>query len=244
MGLPKKVRRFDVATIMETAFEQHEWKGDAHHCGVFFTDTKGYCVNKVLAIRATHEEKAPQVFYSFFTKAIDEKVTKEYPYENMDKNPKKHHLLHTKPELTLRDMDHLFDIEEEQGFFTAATEEMCATIEEKIPNKRERDRAIANFELSKKEVAFALERNKKNVENELHKEILCTDELKWVPEKTSTVALNANTLHTVLRIFTGKTKVSFRVSHGKMKLTGCLSTEEGEEALVEVVLSLMKGLKN
>lgn len=240
MDIKNRVRRFDIATILETAFINNEWKGDEHHKGVFFTDDKGYCVNKVLAVRAYHEEQAPKVFYSFLAKSIDEKVTIDFPFAEMNVTPKKHHLLFNDKTMTEELIDDLFSIDEAHSVCEVTVSDISSPIVEVVPNKRERDRTQVHFTLSSHNMNFAVVREKKS-EQIIHYEKANVCNVDWNGEKGSrNIKVNANTLFTVMNLFSEKTKVSFQFAHDRMKITGCLSTKEERTARVEVVLSLLK----
>lgn len=241
MKREKRVRRFDIASILETAFEQNEWKGDEHHRGVFFTDDKGYCINKVLAIRAQHEEKAPKVFYSFFAPTIDEQVTLDFPYDEMELKPKKHHLLIDKKKMMEEDMDDLFTVSPIAGEMTIECDEVYKPIDESVPNKRERDRTQVHLKSLENGINMTVVRTKKSEQIIRYSRDLVCSELEWNDKNVYKGKINANTLHTVLQIFPRKTKVLFQFARDRMKLTGNLSTLEGEQSRVEVVIALMKG---
>lgn len=239
MTREKRVRRFDIASIFEKAFEHNEWKGDKESKGVFFTDEAGYCINKVLAIRAQHEEEAPKVFYSFFAPSIDEQVTLDFPYTEMKANPKKHHLLFKKSTIGESEVGSLFDIDS-IGELVIYNEDVCPTIQEVVPNKRERDRTQIHLKPNEEGIKMNLVRSKKNQQTTLHSFVAPGIKGKFNNTQKYQATVNANTLHTVLRIFPEKTKVLFQFSHDRMKLTGNLLTEDKATSRVEVVLALMK----
>lgn len=243
LQLENKVRRFDLACALETAFEQNEWKGDVHCKGVFFTDKRGYCVNKVLAIRIEHEEEAPDVFYSFHATCLDNKVVPTFPYQNMETKPKKHHLLINKEKIKKEDMDHLFVMDTPHDEVVFYNTELLESLSEKLPNKRERDRTQLHIIRKKVGVHFEIVRLKRNEKDILSKQQIDTEKYLFheTDEQTRIAKVNANTLHTVLQIFEAKTEVSFRISHDRIKITGELSTLEGKKTQVDVVLALMKG---
>lgn len=238
-----KVKRFDVACALESAFKHHDWKGDDHYKGVFFTDTKGYCVNKILAIRIEHEEKAPDVFYSFAAKNIDEKVMIEYPFSAMDMKPKKHHLLSERKELRKKELDSLFGNLGDCDEFKIAGHELFGILEENVPSKRERDRTQVQLIRRAEDCRMEIVRHKKHEKEVIAKKELPITDYQFIEEeKIMKVAkLNANSLYTVLQLFPTKSEVSFCISRDRIKITGNLSTLEGRKAAVEVVLSQMKG---
>lgn len=239
----RRVKRFDVACALESAFEHHDWKGDNHYKGVFFTDTNGYCVNKILAIRIGHEEQAPEVFYSFTANTLDDKVMVEYPFNQMEMKPKKHHLLSERKELQRKELDQLFEQAEESDDLTLNNDEVFLPIAELVPNKRERDRTQIQFVCKESGCRMEIVRYKKHEKEILFKKDLPSDHYNFKDGDgfQRTARLNANTLHTVLQLFPRKSEVSFYISRDKMKITGNLSTLEGEKAAVEVVLAQMKG---
>lgn len=239
----RRVKRFDVACALESAFQHHDWKGDNHYKGVFFTDTNGYCVNKILAIRIGHGEQAPEVFYSFTANTLDEKVMVEYPFNQMEMKPKKHHLLSERKELQRKELDLLFEHVEESDELSLNNDEVFLPIAELVPNKRERDRTQVHFICKSSGCRMEIVRYKKHEKEILFKEELSLETYRFEEgEQIQKLArLNANTLHTVLQLFPRKSEVSFYISRDKMKITGNLSTLEGEKAAVEVVLAQMKG---
>lgn len=241
MNRRNKVRRFDVASILETAFENNVWKGENHHFGLFFTGDNAYCINKVLAIRARHEESAPHVFYSFHEESIEEKVTLEFPYDGMTRQPRKHHLLIERDTLKVSEVDPLFDEVPIVMKTDLVVEDNQKCIEEFIPNKRERDRTHIHYDIIKDSITMTLSRTKNGEEAILHTRVFVVANTPFDRKDTYRATVNANTLHTVLKIFPEKTKVSFIFSHDRMILTGKLSTEEGEQSQVEAVIALMKG---
>lgn len=241
MGKSGKIKRFDIASILETAFEQNEWKGENHHRGVFFTDDSGYCVNKVLAVRAEHEEQAPKVFYSFFTELIDEQVTLEYPYKDMEMKPKKHHLLIHADELKEDELEMVFTLSQVICTCKTSPEQTREFIHEAVTNKRLRDRAQFVFDVQKEKVKMKVLQMKKNQIIAHDEKEMESDEINFESADSFRAIVNANTLHTVLSIFSQKTKVLFQFARDRMKITGSLSTSEGKQARVEVVLALMKG---
>lgn len=238
-----RVRRLDVASALEELFENNDWKGDNHYKGVFFTDQNGYCLNKVLAIRIAHEEEAPEVFYSFATNAIDEKVEAKYPYRDMVMKPKKHHLLNEREELKRRELDALFTIQDACDVLSIEADEVFGSIKEALPNKRERDRTQACFVRMGSGCRFEVVRNKKHEKEFLVKKSLVPKQYIFNEDSDfqRVARVNANSLYTVLHLFPRKSEVSFYISHDKMKITGNLSTLEGEKTTVEVVLAQMKG---
>lgn len=241
MGTFGKIKRFDIASILETAFENNEWKGDNHHKGVFFTDDSGYCVNKVLAVRAEHEEQAPKVFYSFFAELIDEQVTLEYPYKDMEMKPKKHHLLIQSDELKEDELENVFTLTQVICACEAIPQQTQNFICETVANKRLRDRAQFVFDVNKEKVMTKILQTKKNRVIAQDEKNMESDEILFESAESFKAIVNANTLHTVLSIFSQKTKVLFQFARDRMKITGSLSTSSSKQARVEVVLALMKG---
>jgi hypothetical protein len=239
----RKVRRFDLACALESAFEQNDWKGDSHCRGVFFTDQRGYCLNKVLAIRIEHEEEAPDVFYSFNTSSIENKVVAEYPFKDMEVKPKKHHLLLDRKDMKKEDMDRLFVLDSEYDEVILLNTDILEPLISKLPNKRERERTQIHFMRTKNNMRFDVVRYRKNQKEIVHKKE-CTPVKYFFHEGERgihTARANANTLHTVLQIFPMKSEVCFRFAHDRIKITGNLSTLEGKQARVEIVLAQMKG---
>lgn len=236
--LEEKVRRFDVARAFECAFEQNEWKGDIHHKGVFFTTEKAYCVNKVLAICAQHEEQSKDVYYRFDCDCLEEKVVHAYPFSEMDTRPKKHHLLFDDEQLDKGELEELFAFSTDGEIFFSYTP-LLHTLHDALPNKRERDRTYVDMAFGDV-LSYRLYRPRKGerhlvAEGEL--DVVST----FLDNEQRQIRLNANTLHTTLQVFDRKSEVSFQLAHDRIKITGELSTLEGRRTQVCAVLALLKG---
>lgn len=228
------VKRIDVALLMESAMAESEWKGDKQACGVFFTDDKGYCLNKVLAIRIKQVEQAPEVFYSFW-QPLD-KVTTEYPYEDLKVQPKKHHLLSADSTTPKRDFDKMFLMSVIENELTFDVSDFISPITASLDTKRERDRSVTIIEIKMPNVINLIIAKEKKKE----KQIFYTGEINILEMKSAiveqVVKVNSATLYAVLKIFPDNSTVSFQFTHDRIKIIGASSN--GSE--IEIVLAQMK----
>lgn len=231
------LRRFDVAQLLESAMTISEWKGDYNNFGVFFTHDKSYCLNKILAIRLISEERAPDVFYSFWHTSIEEKVTVDYPYNEMEYQPKKHHLLTEQKRIKQEELDSLFNGEWSEPY-VIELDEIVEGILKEIPKKRERERTQVCIALNQKQLSVELCKGKKEKRKCFLKRVYpIQNEIAEIKNKDVVVGTSA--FVAVMSVFGNKTEVSFQFSHDKIKITGEHIKDE-RHTEVEVVLAQMK----
>lgn len=227
------VSRYDVAKMMEDNWTLLSWKGDGHAKGVYFNNDYGYLVERTYAVRISHDEPAPPVFYVPDAAGPDlGEVVKDYPYDDLKKVTRNYNLLFNGE--TLRDsmLERLFDIES-YHHFTLPVNPLIRLLT-KIPNKRERDRACLMLQIEGKHMTATVKTRKKEEplfreKFDICEEIGCNEE-KGFPD----LVLNANAFFHAINLFEPFNSVNISLSHDKIKITGCSSAPK-----VEVVISLL-----
>lgn len=260
------VQRFDVAKILENNIDLSYWKGDEQTKGVFFTDDYGYTLNKVMAIRVKHDESAPEVFYSFTASSEEDSVVTKYPFNDMEMKPKNHHLLFDELQLKKNELGNIFDTPYTYEKVKIDIEPLLRLLES-VQNKRERERSFFHFEIQGDVGNFKIIRKqKKNKVVKFSDTIKCetitpSDVIKAqkqafnidhliMSEVAATTyepkvigAVNAHSLHYLLKIFSSLESVHFRFSHDRIMITGDKhESNEKKMPSIEAVIALTKNI--
>ena len=251
------IQRFDVAKLLEKSVDLSYWKGDEQTKGVFFTDEYGYTLNKILAIRVKHDEKAPEVFYSFTAKNEEESVITEYPFKELSLKPKNHHLLFDELKLNKDKLDDIFRVPDTYESITIETDRLVGLLE-KVNNKRELERSYLVFGLQENQMKFDIVRKKKkdrivtfgeviNCKPITAADVIAAQKrmvekpVEKPADKRKDGAVNAHTMLYVLKIFSAYSSILFKVGNGRIMITGDKQKEiEVPSPITEVVIALTK----
>lgn len=224
-------------TLLEQCIQ--EWKGDEHTHGIYFTDHRGYMLNKVLAIRFHHHKRVEaDLFYSF--RAFDEDgspmIESTYPYENMAHTPKKHHLLFKDQHVSKSDIDQLFTVNTDKikGMANFKPGDLYDALDQ-VSNSRDRERAICAVEMKKEHLYIVVYRYINRI-----KRVLLHEKIAAEATEHFSFATNSHTMHCVLKIFYHHPSVHVQTFGDRILITNAAG-EESHNPKLEVLIAQVKG---
>jgi hypothetical protein len=247
---PKKgFEAIDVAQLLQNKLDFLSWKGDEHIKGVWFNDSHGCTLNKVMAIRVKFAEVRPGVmpedslFYSL--SAIhdgwgeDESpiITDQFPFVDMKVKPKKHFLLFDQEEITRQEIENLFVLKESHAIIRLKPQ-MVVDALISVNNKRDRERSFARLDLKDgmMHVQVLKRKSKKHLVTLAKTSVAC--ELLASPisgADSITADINAHTLWYLLNVFYEFSYVAIFITRDRIMITSESCTPN-----VEVVISRLK----
>ena len=224
--------RYEVAAHFKEHWHLMNWKGDDHTEGVYFNQTHGYLLERTFCIRAVHNEPSPSVFYQpGLSEGEEDEVYAEYPYRDMVKKTNKYRYLYEGKALEQSSLESLFHDKGCRALSLPIHE--LKVLVEKIPKKRDRDRAWVHIEKNDDSTTAALIKKNASGYNviETYKQRNHEDE----NEGKLSFIMNANTLLHFVNIFSYGNTVYFSPSHDRISITSDFSPLQ-----VEGVISLPK----
>lgn len=229
----------DLAELLRSKIER--WAGDSHAHGVFFTDNRGFLLNKILAVRITRpaEERLEQsLFYSFHEMDAEDgfpKVEARYPFSDMIRTPKKHHLLFDRAHIDIATINSLFEV----PFDIHCQFQIKPVLDilDDVGNKRERDRSIARCKIDDEQLTIEIYRKSGRLSSKLAAGTITLDGCKPLPIH-AVFGVNAQTIAYVLEIFSAKTNVLLSVGSDRIKFTE--ATNALQTPQLEVLISKMR----
>jgi hypothetical protein len=244
------LQAIDVAELLQRKDVFSSWKGDEHIKGVWFNDSHGCTLNKVMAIRVkcleegNAESNEDSLFYSL--SAIHDRwedeedgspvITDSFPFIDMKIKPKKHFLLFDKEQIERKEIEKLFTLTESHAIIKLEPQLIVDALGS-INNKRDRERSVARliFEDNQMHVNVFKRSAKKTVtlaETTVDCELLASPLHKT--EKIS-ADVNAHTLLYLLNLFYEFSSVAISVARDRIMITN-----ENYTPNVEVVVSRLK----
>jgi hypothetical protein len=249
--LKKGMEAIDVAKLLEQNIDFLSWKGDEHIKGVWFNDSHGCTLNKIMAIRVkcadVHKEKMAgnSLFYSL--SAIHDRwendedgtpiITDQFPFTNMKVKPKKHFLLFDKEEITKKEIESLFELKESHAIIRLKPKLIVDALGT-VNNKRDRERSFARLDLKDgvMSVRVLKRKSKRNLITLAKTSVIC--ELLASPILQAdfiTADINAHTLLYLLNLFYEFSSVAIFITRDRIMITSESCTPN-----VEVVISRLK----
>lgn len=225
------VKRIEIAELLERTLHEAEWKGDKEMCGVWFTDDRGYVLNKILGIQIKHVQRAPDVFYSFW-QSTENQVQLDYPFLQMKKTPKKHHIIYDETEA--EELPNIFCFPDDYTHLKINIQPLVQFIENTLETKQLRDRSVCEWNIGD-EVICTLKKLEKGG-TKVYGNAKVEAEYNSCKKIQQLVKLNTATLYACLGLFHVNTKVDFYIVHDRMRING--TSLAGNE--IEVIMAQIK----
>lgn len=224
------VTRYEIAATFKEHWPILNWKGDTHMIGVYFNQSYGYMIDRTYAVRMKHDEPVPSLFYvPAFDEEQEDEVVEDYPYKELKKKPNKYNYLFLGDSLEEDRLKTLFEVDTLCQFHFSRSQLLELT--NLISKKRERDRALIQFEISGSSVLASLIIKGKVVsyaEKEIEKGCLKNKDV-------ACIKANANVIFHALHLFSLSKCILFSISRDRIILT-----DETTNPKIEAVISLPK----
>jgi hypothetical protein len=249
---PKKgMEAIDVAQLLQNKIDFSSWKGDEHIKGVWFNDSHGCTLNKVMAIRVkcteVHKEKMAgnNLFYSL--SAIHDRwdddedgspmIIDQFPFVDMKVKPKKHFLLFDKEAIGTKEIESLFELKESHAIIRLKPQVIVDALGS-VNNKRDRERSFARLDLQDSTMSVRVLKRKSNKSLITLAKTSVNCELLASPISQTdaiTADINAHTLLYLLNLFYDFSSVAIFITRDRIMITSENCTPN-----VEVVISRLK----
>lgn len=226
---------FDIAQLIQSKVDFSSWKGDEHIKGVWFNDSHGCTLNKVMAVRVkcASEDKEgafdESLFYSLsaFHDRLDEQedgspvLSEQFPFINMKVKPKKHFLLFDQEEISKKDIEKIFTLTESHAIIRVKPQPIIDALGS-INNKRDRERSVSSLTIIDNQLTIHIfKRHSRKLLTTSAKETVDCELLASPIQYTKeiTADLNAHTLLYLLSMFCSFSAVALYVARDRIMIT-------------------------